>query len=91
MATLQVKGLDDALYKALAARAARDHRSVSQEVVTLIQDFLSCPAGRTEQATEEFLSLAGSWADERPAQTIAREIRRGRRAGRRFGSGDVFA
>ena len=91
MATLQVKGFDDALYTALAARAARDHRSISQEVVALIQDFLSVPAGQSAKATEEFLSLAGSWADKRPARVIAQEIRRSRRRGRRFGSRDVFA
>ena len=41
MATLQVKGLDDSLYLALGARASIDNRSVSQEVVTMIQEFLA--------------------------------------------------
>ena len=91
MATLQVKGLDDGLYKALAARAARDNRSISQEVVKMIQDFLSRPGNDSESATEAFLALAGSWADERSAKEIAKELRLDRRSGRRFKGGDVFA
>lgn len=91
MATLQVKGLDDALYRALAARAAQDNRSISQEVVTLIQDFLNRRAVSHREATQEFLALAGSWADERSPAEIAAEIRKARRGKRRFrGTGHVF-
>ena len=43
MATLQVKGMDDRLYDALAARAAGENRSISQQVVTIIRDFLARP------------------------------------------------
>jgi len=78
MATLQVKGLDDALYKALAARAAIDHRSISQEVVVIVRDFLSRGHAKPEETTEAFLRLAGSWADERSAKTIARGLRSSR-------------
>jgi len=92
MATLQVKGFDDALYKALGARAKRDNRSVSQEVVKLIQDFLARPTGSAEEATRAFLALAGSWEDTRSARQITQDIRKRRRATKRFGrSGDVFA
>lgn len=87
MANLQVKGIDDQLYKALGARAAMDHRSVSQEVVSMIQRFLASPHGDARAATDAFLQLAGSWADERPAREIARSIRRARRSGRRFSKG----
>jgi len=90
MATLQVKGLNDALYKALAARAAQDNRSISQEIVTMIQEFLSKPSGDPQRVTEEFLSLAGSWADKRSPKTIANEIRRKRRSGKRFRDANVF-
>lgn len=90
MATLQVKGFDDDLYRALAARAALDNRSISQEVVTLIQGFLSRPPGRPDETTEAFLALAGSWKDDRSAHAIAREIRRDRRGGKRFGTSHVF-
>ncbi len=92
MATLQVKGLDDAIYRALGARAVMDNRSISQEVVMMIREFLARPSPAAEVATEAFLALAGSWADKRFAQTILREIRKSRQSTRRFKrSTDVFA
>jgi plasmid stability protein len=36
MATLNIKNLPDALYKRLQARARRQHRSVSQEVIHIL-------------------------------------------------------
>jgi plasmid stability protein len=92
MATLQVKGFDEALYKALGARAKRDNRSISQEVVKVIQDFLARPTGSAEEATRAFLALAGSWEDGRSARQIAQDIRRRRHTGKRFRrGGNVFA
>ncbi|MBI4556512.1 MAG: antitoxin [Candidatus Hydrogenedentes bacterium] len=90
MATLQVKGIDDNLYRALAARAAQDNRSISQEVVTLIQAFLARLSANPSDATEAFLEMSGTWKDERPAKTIAAEIRRSRRSGRRLRTTRVF-
>jgi plasmid stability protein len=43
MATLNVKGLSDALYKKLQARAKRDRRSVAQEVAFLLTEALETP------------------------------------------------
>jgi plasmid stability protein len=92
MATLQVKGIDDALYKALGARAAMDNRSVSQEVVTMIQGFLARPPHDPKDATRAFLELSGSWAEGRTAKKIAHAIRKARRSRKRFSKGaDVFA
>ena len=91
MANLQVKGIDDRLYEALGARAAMDNRSISQEVVSIIRDFLSRPPGDPAGATRALLELAGSWEDDRPARQIASDLRKGRRTGRRFDGGrDVF-
>jgi len=92
MATLQVKGFEEALYKALGARAKRDNRSISQEVVKVIQDFLTRPSGSAEEATRAFLALSGSWEDKRSPRQIAQDIRRRRRSAKRFrGGGNVFA
>jgi plasmid stability protein len=43
VATLNVKGLPDALYKKLQARARRSRRSVAQEVTQLLSDALEPP------------------------------------------------
>jgi plasmid stability protein len=92
MATLQVKGIDEELYRALGARAKRANRSISQQVVKLIQESLDRPGGSSENATHAFLALCGAWADPRSARAIAADLRRRRRSGRRFrGAGDVFA
>jgi len=80
MATLQVKGIDDRLYKALGARAAMDNRSVSQEVVTIIQEFLARPCPDANEGTRDLLQLAGSWEDERSAAAIVSDLRKARRS-----------
>ncbi len=84
MATLLIKGLDEALYKALRARAKQENRSISREVVEIVQDFLARPGGSAEEATRAFLVLCGSWEDKRSPRQIAQDVRRGRRMGRRF-------
>lgn len=79
VANLQVKGMDDNLYRALGARAKRNNRSISQEVVTLIQEGLSRPEEDPAKATRELLKLAGTWKDSRSAEEIADSIRKARR------------
>ncbi len=92
MATLQVKSLDEALYKALGARAAMDNRSISQEVTAILREYLASRRGEPHQASRALLELAGSWEDTRPAAKISNDIRKARRSGKRFAGGkDVFA
>lgn len=83
MATLQVKGMDDDLYRALAARAAQEQRSISQQVTKIIHDHLAQRRSSAEEATAALLELCGSWGDERSAEQIADDIRRARRSGGR--------
>ena len=78
MATLQVKGIDDALYRALGARAAMENRSLSQEVVTMIQESLARPRFDPGKATRAFLALAGSWSDPRTPREITEDLRKAR-------------
>ncbi len=44
MATLNIKGLPDALYRKLRARAKRERRSVAQEVIYLLTQSVEAPA-----------------------------------------------
>ena len=83
MATLQVRSIDERLYGALGRRAEMDHRSISQEVVAILNDYLACPA-KTPQgaATDAFLELAGSWTDDRDADAVMAEIRKARTTNR---------
>jgi len=43
MATLQVKSIDDKSYKLLGIKAKKDNRSISQEVITILKEYLSEP------------------------------------------------
>jgi hypothetical protein len=90
MATLQVRSLNDQLYRALGARAARENRSVSQEVTAILKDYLAQPCRRHQDTTEQFLQLCGSWQDDRPEKSIAGEIRRARRQRAGRFAGEAF-
>lgn len=78
MATLQVRSMDDALYRALGARAAMENRSISQEVIVIVKDYLSRPSSRHQSMTAQFLELCGSWQDDRSEEEISAEIRNAR-------------
>ena len=82
MAVLQVRNMDDELYETLGRRAAMENRSISQEVVTIIKNYLSAP-NRFKYVDDAVLNLAGTWEDERSAKEIAADIRK-HRTTRRF-------
>lgn len=84
MATLQVRDIDDRLYESLRERAARQRRSISQEVILILERYLSTPTALDPNPTDEFLALAGSWGDDRDAATIVEDLRSSRRNSRRF-------
>jgi len=84
MAPLQLRSIDDQLYEALGKLAARDHRSISQEVIAILKEHLSQPVRHTTNTTEEFLNLCGTWQEDRSAEEIADEIRAHRQLTTRF-------
>ncbi len=84
MATLQVRDIDDLLYQALKRRAESQHRSLSQEVVHIIEDYLARPPADPATQTELFLKLSGAWQGPETTQEILRSIRRSRVNSRRF-------
>jgi plasmid stability protein len=71
MATLNVKHLPDALYRKLKARAKRERRSVTQEVMILLTQALEPPVARS------ILELRGLgkelWRDADAASHVAGE------------------
>lgn len=74
MAVLQVRNIDDELYEALGRRAAMDNRSISQEVIAMIQQLMSEPKPSSSR-DEEALKLAGSWESDGSAEELAGSIR----------------
>jgi len=92
MATLQVRDLDDRLYSFLKASARLQNRSISQEVITMIEKYLNSPGDAAANSTLDFVAMSGAWKDDRSADAIVGELRAHRSASRRFGADDgLFA
>ena len=85
MATLQVRDIDDKLYNFLKTSAKLQNRSISQEVITIIEAYLNNVNRNFKNSTLEFLSLSGAWKDERSAEDIINDLRKSRTSSNRFG------
>ena len=91
MANLQVRDIDEKLYESLRVRASKERRSISQEVVHILEKYLSLPRAFDINPTDEFLKLSGSWEDDRSAEDIVKSIRNGRTESTRFAqSNELF-
>ncbi len=89
MAILQVRNIDDRLYASLKAIAKSQNRSISQEVISIIEKYLSNPAVYKNNLTREFISLSGAWKDDRNADEIIDSIRKFRKNSERFKKDNV--
>jgi len=71
MATLNVKNLPDRIYRRLRSRARRQHRSISQEVIHLLDRHLA------DEPDVSLLEMKGlgkkRWTGIDPAQHVRRE------------------
>ena len=91
MAVLQVRNMDDMLYETLGRRAAMENRSISQQVIEIIQRYLSSPDSfNTTCPDDAMLSLIGSWEDDRSADEIIADIRNSRTKNTHRFKGDIF-
>ena len=90
MATLQVRDIDDGLYATLKMLADKEHRSLSQEVVNILESHVRQPNRKLQDITGEFLSLSDAWQDDRSASSIVKEIRQERKNSRRYGDSNVI-
>lgn len=88
MATLQVRDIDDRLYNLLKTSAKLQNRSISQEVITIIQNYLNSSPKPASNATLDFIALTGAWKDEKSAEEIVKSIRDSRSNSKRFGADD---
>ena len=90
MAILQVREIDDRLYASLKAIAKSQNRSISQEVISILEKDLSTPAVYKNNPTREFIALSGAWEDERNADEIIDSIKRSRKNSERFKKENVL-
>ena len=84
MAMLQVRDMDNRLYDTIRYSAKRVNRSISQQVITILQEYFSSPVSKPKNAVDEFLKLSGSWDDERSAEEIIDDINSSRVNSSRF-------
>ncbi len=86
MAILQVRDIDDRLYSYLKEIAKKENRSLSQEVISIIEKYLSNPTMFSKNPTQSFIELSSSWDDSRSAVEIIKEIKASRSNSQRFGA-----
>jgi hypothetical protein len=86
MANLQIKGIDEEVYKEIKKLAAAEKRSVSQQILFLVKSYLAKRSRYDAAKTpaEVLLELHGSWQDKREADQIIDEIKRARKSGSRL-------
>jgi hypothetical protein len=89
MATLQLEGIDGCFYKQLQRMAASENRSISQQVIYILKEYLAKEkqVRQTLSPADVLLELAGSWQDSRDADEIISEIRSGRRNSQKLSEG----
>jgi len=89
MANLQIKGIDDDIYAELKKLAAAENRSVSQQTLFLIKDYLAKKQrlGALKTPAQVLLDLAGSWEGEESAEEIITKIKKARKSSTKLKEG----
>ena len=82
MANLQIKGIDDDIYAELKKLAAAENRSVSQQTLFLIKDYLAKkqPLRTLKTPAQTLLEMAGSWEGKESAEVIIARIKKARKS-----------
>ena len=89
MANLQIKNIDEGLYEEIKKAASAENRSVSQQVLSLIRDYLAKrkQVSKLKSPAQVLLELSGTWEDERSAEEIVRDIKKARRNSKKLSGG----
>jgi hypothetical protein len=77
MANLQIKGIQDALYAEIKNIASAENRSVSQQILFLVKEYLARRKHFQALKTpaQVLLELSGSWEDKKSIEQIINEIK----------------
>ena len=89
MANLQIKNIQDDLYEEIKKLAAAENRSVSQQVLFLVKEYLAKRKSLTaaKSPAQVLLELSGSWEDYKNAEQIVQEIKGARKNSRKLEKG----
>lgn len=80
MANLQIKNINDEFYNRIKMLAEDENRSISQQVLFLLKEYISKQKSihRTKSPAQLLLDLSGSWDEEAEADEIIAKIRKNR-------------
>ena len=80
MPTFRITGIDEDLYEEIKELAVEGNRSVGQQVLFMIKDYLAKKhlLSKTKTSAQVLLELSGSWQDERSAEEIVQDIKKAR-------------
>ena len=89
MANLQIKNIQDDLYEEIKKLASAENRSVSQQVLFLVREYLAKRKHLTaaKSPAQVLLELSGSWEDNKNAEQIVKEIKSARKSSRKLEKG----
>ncbi|RLB30213.1 MAG: hypothetical protein DRG87_05645 [Deltaproteobacteria bacterium] len=89
MANLQIKGIQDALYAEIKDMASAENRSVSQQILFLVKEYLARRKGvqALKTPSQVLLELSGSWEDEKGIEQIIDEIKVARKNSKKLVEG----
>ena len=89
MANLQIKGIEDLLYAEIKGLAAAENRSVSQQILFLVKEYMAKKKHLNTLKTpaQVLLELSGSWQDDREAEQIIAEIKSARKGSKKLAEG----
>ena len=89
MANLQIKGMDDGLYASLKDLAASENRSISQQVLYLLKQYLSRrhQIQHVRTPAQVLLDLSGSWEDPRSPERIIKDLKTERKNSHKLSKG----
>ena len=89
MANLQIKNIQDELYEEIKRLARAENRSVSQQVLFLVKEYLAKRKHLTaaKSPAQVLLELSGSWEDDKNAEQIVKEIKSARKSSRKLEKG----
>jgi hypothetical protein len=86
MASFTIKGIPDRLLQRLRERARDERRSLTQQVIVLLERGLerdaTAPADQVAEQVAAWRRLAGSWDSDETAEEEARRVYDARTAGR---------
>lgn len=80
MQNIHLDNIDYKLYESLRDLARSKERSINEEILYILQKYISEHQSFDPARIDEFLKLAGSWEDDREADEIITDIRKNRKS-----------